>query len=85
MTTMEVDSRNNRPELIHPGHMRNALPRVLGIAGESEGLGPVERYAVSHFARCMRVCALECGLLRCLGLLVLACRRFCYKGSTGLD
>lgn len=29
----EKDSRNNRPELIHPRHMWNRLSWVLGVPG----------------------------------------------------
>jgi hypothetical protein len=66
----EVDARNNSPELIHPGYMRNRFPRVLGIAREPEGLGTVERDGVPRLARTVPVCALEGGFFGgfCLGI-----------------
>ena len=67
----EVDTRDNRPELVHPRCMRDRLPRVLRVAGEAEGLGPVERDGVAHFARGMRVGAVQRRLLRRLGFGIL--------------
>lgn len=60
--------------------MRNRLARVLGVAGEAEGLRAVERDGVAHFARGVRVGAVQRCLLRCLRLGIL---RGCYKCVLG--
>ena len=66
-----VQGRNNRPELIHTGCMRDRLAGVLGVTSKAESLGAVERDRGPRLARSVRVGALECGFFGGLGFGVL--------------
>ena len=66
------NARDNRPELVHTGRMGDGFAGVLGVAGEAEGLGAVERDGSAHFARGVCVRAVERSLFRGLSLSVTA-------------
>lgn len=66
-----MDSRDDRPELIHPGGMGDRFTGVLRVTREAESLGAVEGDRVACFARRMSISAREGGLFGGLGLRVL--------------
>ena len=67
----EVNARNNRPELVHPGNMGHRGTGVFGVTGKAEGLGAVEGDRSALLAVRLRVGASKGSLLRCLGLGIL--------------
>ena len=71
---MEIHSRDNRTELVHPGRMRDRLAGVLGVTGKAEGLGAVEGDRVADFARLVAVRTDERSLFGGLSLCVLGRR-----------
>lgn len=70
---MSMYVRDNRPELVHPGGMRDRLAGVLGVAGKAEGLGAVEGDRVACLAGAGRIGANEGGLFSGLSLGILGC------------
>ena len=64
-------ARNDRPELVHPWHMRYRLAGVLGGTWKTEGLGAVEGDRGALLAVCLGVCARKSRFLRSLSLGIL--------------
>ena len=76
-----VHLRDDRPEFVHSGRMRDRFAGVLGVAGKTKGLRAVEGDGESLFPRRLSVRANECGLFGGFSLGVLASSFCCAEVS----
>ena len=65
---LSIKRRDNRSVLVHPGNMRDALTRVLGLPCKAESLRSVEGDRVVDLALAVSLRTLEGSLFGGLGL-----------------